>query len=235
MIEAMDAAAGSMAGDAARLNAIAMNLANATTTAYKRELPSAQAFAGALRAAGEGEAAVQTAIDHRPGTLRFTGNALDLALDGDGYFEIQTDAGTAYTRQGDFHVDALGRLVTQAGHPVQGADGPIQLRNGSPTIDRDGRISDGETALGQLKVVRFDKKSELQRAGEGLFLAAAAPTPVTDGGVRIRQAHLEASNVNTASEMVKLMETMRHFEATQKIVQGSDDMLERALRKLGEF
>lgn len=236
MIDAIDAAAGSMAGDVARLNAIAMNLANATTTAYKREIPAA--FAGVLGATQEGAAAEPTArsaVDHRPGTLRHTGNALDFALDGDGYFEVQTESGPAYTRQGDFRIDALGQLVTQAGHPVQGSGGTLQIRTAKPTVDREGRLFDGETAIGQLKLVRFEKPHELQRVGEGLFRAPATPDTVSDGRVGLRQGFLEASNVNTAAEMVKLMETMRHFEATQKIVQGADDMLERALRKLGEF
>ncbi|HWH82077.1 MAG TPA: flagellar hook-basal body protein [Burkholderiaceae bacterium] len=237
MIDALTAAAGSMANDIARLSTISQNLMNASTPAYKREMLVGQPFQRAMERAGleDGVAAPSTAIDLRLGTLRFTGNPLDLALDGDGFFEVQTENGTAYTRQGDFRVDANGQLVTQAGQVVQGLGGALQLPNANPTVDRDGRVLDGDKLLGQLKVVRFTNPSQMTRIGGGLFQTAEAPTVPADGTVRLRQSHLEASNVNTASEMVKLVETMRHFEATQKVVQGVDEMMERALRKLGEF
>jgi flagellar basal body rod protein FlgG len=232
MIDALTSASGSMANDIARLSTISQNLTNATTPAYKREIVVGQPFQQAM----DNIAATQpSAIDQRHGTLRFTGNPLDMALEGDGFFEVQTESGMAYTRQGDFRVDASGRLVTQAGQLVQGLGGPLQWPSGTPTIDRDGRVRDGEKLVGQLKLVSFAKPSELTRAGNGLFHATEAPTALTDGATKVRQSHLEASNVSTASEMVKLVETMRHFEATQKVVQGVDEMMERALRKLSEF
>ena len=240
MINAMDAAASSMAGDVARLNTISQNLVNASTTSYKRHMSVSRGFASALEgAAGLAEPAdspaSSQAVDHRAGTLRFTGNALDFALEGDGFFEVQTESGIAYTRRGDFRVDALGRLVSQGGHAVQGMGGALQMPNTHPTLDRAGKLLDGDKPVGELKVVRFEKTSQLVSAGEGLFRSFEAPTPVADGAGKVRQGHLEASNVNSAAEMVKLVETMRHFEATQKVVQGVDDMMERALRKLGEF
>jgi flagellar basal-body rod protein FlgF len=236
VIDALSLAAGSMSEDIARLTSISQNLTNASTAAYKREVPLGRAFAQVMDATGVSEPtpAAAAAIDHRAGTLRFTGHALDLALEGDGYFEVQTESGPAYTRQGDFRLDAAGRLVTQAGDPVQGSGGPLHLSSAQPTVDREGRLFDGEKSLGQLKVVHFADPAQLQRAGSGLFLAPEAAA-VQAEGVRVRQGHLEASNVSTAAEMVKLVETMRHFEATQKVVQGVDDMMERALRKLGEF
>jgi flagellar basal-body rod protein FlgF len=236
MIDALTAASGSMAQDIARLSTISQNLTNTTTPAYKREVPFEQALqrAGAEEAYGL-PAAQASAVDQRHGTLRFTGNPLDLALDGDGFFEVQTESGMAYTRRGDFRVDANGRLVTQGGQLVQGLGGPLQLSTAAPTIERDGRILDGEKLIGQLKLVSFGHPEQLTRTGGGLFQAAEAPTVLSDGATKVRQSHLEASNVNVASEMVKLVETMRHFEATQKVVQGVDEMMERALRKLGEF
>lgn len=240
MTDSMQALAGSMAGDISRLTSISQNLANATTTSYKREIALGKMFEQRLldavgTAMNRPKSERSTAVDHRHGTLRQTGSPLDFAIDGDGFFEVQTEAGAAYTRRGDFQLDAAGRLATQTGHAVQGVGGPLQLNGVNPTVDRDGRVLEGEKQIGQLKIVRFANPSQLTRAAGGLFHAVEAPLLPLDGATKIRQGHLEASNVNTAAEMVKLIETMRHFEATQKVVQGVDEMMERALRKLGEF
>ena len=229
-----------MSNDVSRLATIGQNLANATTPAYKREIPLATPFMQAMESAERHDAAglgtgPTSVVDHRAGTLRFTGTPLDFALEGEGFFEVQTESGVAYTRQGDFQLDAMGRLVTQAGHVVQGVGGPLHLPSANATVDREGRVFDGEKPVGQLKLVRFADPGRLVRLGNGLFQSAESPAEPLDASTRVRQGHLEASNVNTAAEMVKLVETMRHFEATQKVVQGVDEMMERALRKLGEF
>jgi len=160
-----------------------------------------------------------------------------VAIGGDGFFEVRTEAGLAYTRRGDFRIDATGQLVTHAGHQVMGTAGPLVLRSASPVIGKDGRVVDGEQEVGQLKIVHFAKPQQLTRAGDGgLFTASEAATAAQEHQApKLYQGHLEASNVNTASEMIKLIETVRHFEAMQKVVHGSDEMTERALRKLGEF
>jgi flagellar basal-body rod protein FlgF len=240
MVDALNAASASMANDLSRMNALSRNLANATTTAYKREIALGTGFEGLMAntlhnaAIAEDAVGASTAIDHRHGTLRQTGHPLDFAIEGDGFFEVRTASGIAYTRRGDFRVDALGQLVTQAGNAVQGASGALHI-GANPTVDRDGRILEGEKTVGQLKVVQFADPRQLSRGSAGLFHAQEQPLVAAPGAARLRQGHLEASNVNTAAEMVKLIETVRHFEATQKVVQGIDEMTERALRKLGEF
>lgn len=233
VIDALNAAAGGMAMDVSRMSTIAQNLSNTATPGYKRALPSTLPF---LLEGSSAEAVAASTADLRHASLRPTGAALDLAIDGDGFFEVQTEAGTAYTRRGDFRLDAAGRLVTHAGHVVQGQGGPLVLGTAAPTIDRAGRLFDGDKPLGQLKLVTFaDPRSVLSRGEDGLFTTEQAATVQPEGEARLRQGHLEASNVNTAAEMVRLMETVRHFEASQKVVQGVDEMTERALRKLGEF
>lgn len=231
MIDALSAAAGGMAADVSRLGTIAQNLSNTATPGYKRAVPTARPFL--LEGS---EPAVETSgADLRHASLRPTGEALDLAIDGDGFFEVQTEAGLAYTRRGDFRLDAAGRLVTHAGHVVLGQGGPLVLDTASPTIDRSGRLFDGDKPLGQLKVVAFADARALSRSADGLFTTSQAPTVQPESEARLRQGHLEASNVSPAAEMVRLMETVRHFEASQKVIQGIDEMTERALRKLGEF
>jgi flagellar basal-body rod protein FlgF len=237
VIESLKAAAASLAGDMNRMTSISQNLVNGTTAGYKRELPMTALFERQMAdvADADGNAAASpSTTDHRLGTLRPTGNPLDLAIDGEGFFELRSEGRTLYTRRGDFRLDAGGRLVTQAGEAVQGLGGTIQMPGPNARIDRDGRVFDGDKQVGQIKVVRFDKPQQLTRVSGSLFDAGQAAS-ANDGAGHLRQGHLEASNVNNAAEMVKLVETVRHFEATQKIIQGIDEMTERALRKLGEF
>lgn len=238
MTDALEAAAASLSSDLARMTSLGHNLANATTPGYKRQLGAVQPFQASLaHEAALSRGALATAIDQKQGTLRVTSAPLDLAIDGDGFFELRTDAGAAYTRRGDFRVDASGQLVTQAGHLVMGQGGPLVLRSAAPVITKEGRVLEDGQEVGQLKLVSFaDPRSLTASEGGAVFTAPeAAQALAPERAPRVLQGHLEASNVNTAAEMVKLIETVRHFESVQKVVQGFDEMRERALRKLGEF
>jgi flagellar basal-body rod protein FlgF len=218
-----------MHNDQARLEGVSRNLANVATPGYRRETFVTRTFGDALAAAG-----VQSVMDTRPGSFRPTGRALDVAIEGDGFFEVATANGPAYTRQGSFQVDARGRLVTEAGDAVMGVGGEISGTGAPLSIDRQGQVMDGTRVAGQLKVVRLPRAAQLERLGGGLLRPASGAAPEATPAA-LRPGHLEASNVSTMNEMVRLIETMRHFEASQRIVQASDDMLEKALRKLGEL
>lgn len=230
----------SMQHDMARLDQVASNLANATTPAYQRQVVVARAFTDAL-AQAEGARPAQVLTDSRPGSLQTTGRPLDIALQGEGYLEVLTQQGPAYTRRGNLAVDARGRLTTSQGHPIMAATGDLQMSGRHPLIDGNGNVSevlpDGTTArLGRLKVVRFEAGAALARLGDGLHLApeGQAPAPVPEPEVAIRQGALENANVNTAREMVELMQTMRHFETLHRVVQGYDEMVGGAVRRLTE-
>jgi len=245
----------SMHHDSARLDRISMNLANALTPGYKREVVVERPFAQMLDptavtgplSAFEGQGAVQVMSDASPGTLKSTGQSLDLALAGPGYFEVATDQGPAYTRQGNFHLDARGRLVNVLGHAVMGKGGEIYLNNPTPFIDASGNIFEGQRggvatslsvdaqSLGQIKVVQFEDRKSLQRLGNGLLSGHEDTSLQKETDIQIRQAYLENSNVNSMQEMVQLMQTMRHFESMQKVALGYDEMMGAAIRKLGEL
>jgi flagellar basal-body rod protein FlgF len=223
-----------MSADLARMAAISRNLVNAATPGYRREM----AFTAVLAAqAGEaGDPVPVTVADQRHGALQATGRMLDLAIDGEGFFEVHTPDGAAYTRRGDFRLDERGGLATVQGHALQGLGGPLQVSgDGSIEIDTAGNVLQAGQRLGQVKVVLFEPGTPLSRGPGGLFVAAAQPQAAAAGSYRMRQGTLESSNVETGAEMVRLLETLRHFEAAQKVVQGVDEMTERALRKLGEF
>jgi flagellar basal-body rod protein FlgF len=239
----------SMHADLARMDRVAMNLANAQTPGYKREVVAAVPFAAQLEAAGsrlvEPTATHAVHTDTRAGTLKATGQSLDLALVGDGWFEVATERGPAYTRQGNFRLDARGRLVTQHGQAVQGTAGEIQLLHGTPVIDSSGRIFEGaltgggraplsNTPVAQLRIVQFDRGGPLHRLGDGLVAIQGDPMVAAEGAVQVQQGFLENSNVSHMQEMVRLMEAVRHLETMQKVAVGYDEMLAASIRRLGE-
>lgn len=237
MPEGLTIAAIGMKSDMQRLETISQNLVNATTPGFKRGLAVGTSFSALVMGNGLFSAPVPanaTLPDLKPATLRFTGNALDVAIENAGFFEVRHEGQTFYTRQGNFAIDATGRLVTQGGHAVSGSSGDILLTTPKPAIDAHGNIVENGKSVAQLKLVRFSNPSLLQRGGDGLYLQGGAAIE-SEGASRLRQSHLEVSNVNTAAEMVRLIDTMRHFEAGQKVIQMIDAMNERAISKLGEF
>jgi flagellar basal-body rod protein FlgG len=240
----------SLQADLGRVDRVAMNIANAQTVGYKREVASAVSFpeqveggAQPLNASAPVRLAVHT--DPRPGTLQATGLDLDLALVGSGWFEVMTAQGPAYTRQGNFRLDASGRLVTQQGDPVMGTAGEIRLQHGAPVIDAAGRVFEGTlpggdpgaataTPIAQLKVVQFDPGASIERRGDALVQVQAEPVLAAEGSVQVRQGFLENANVSPMQEMVQLMQTLRHLESMQKVAVGYDEMLATSIRRLGE-
>ncbi|HEX7888066.1 MAG TPA: flagellar hook-basal body protein [Ramlibacter sp.] len=249
MNEILGVLVSSMQADMARAERVATNLANVQTPAYKREIATVTTFAAEFEAASGVQAATSPAVsvhlDARPGTLRTTGQSLDVAIVGDGWFEVATDSGPAYTRKGNFRLDAGGRLVTQEGSPVMGTGGEILLARGAAVIDTAGRVFDGQAAqgmgaphgsapAGQIKVVQFERASAMQPLGNGLYAAAGEAVPAREGAVQLQQGALENANVSQLQEMVRLMETVRHFESLQRVTVGYDEMLATSIRKLGE-
>lgn len=238
-----------MQNDMQRLDRIALNLANVTTPGYRREVIATRPFVEVLDqmaspTPAQPAAAFGTAkslLDVRPGTLRMTGEPLDFAISGDAFFEVTTPEGAAYTRQGNFSLDARGRLVTAQGHAVMGKNGEIFLTTLKPVVDASGNITEPLSAaasgapIAQLKLVRFENPASMQRLGDGLLAPGAAMVMASESDVQVRQGSLENANVSTVQEMVQLMQTMRHFESMQKVASGYDEMLGNAIRKLGEL
>lgn len=262
MQEVLALALQSMQTDMQKLDRVGTNLANALTTGYQREVLASQPMGSAAQAfsavvegmqaqpSGTAAAAMPSLkmssmlaqTDMRPGTLKSTGQSLDVALAGPGYFEVMTESGPAYTRQGAFRVDARGRLVSSQGHPVMGKGGEINLNGDRPFIDAVGNVfesrtgtMDSTTPVAQIKVLQPEDSKSMQRLGEGLFSADGSFAAVKESDIQIRQGFLENSNVNSMQEMVQLMQTMRHFESMQKVALGYDDMTGQAVRKLGEL
>jgi flagellar basal-body rod protein FlgG len=222
-----------MRADADAVRMIGQNVANAEVTAYRRQVPVQSASFADL--VGESTVATEVAIDRRGGTLKTTGEPLNLALEGNGFFVLQAADGRAtYTRRGDFHVSAAGMLTAVSGEAVLGASGPIQIGSAIPSIEPDGTLRVGADAIDQLQVMQFADESKLQYLGNGQYADPDNAAQGSEGYAIVRQGTLESSNVAPVTEMVQLMETMRHFEAAQRLVRGYDELMEKAISELGK-
>jgi flagellar basal-body rod protein FlgF len=246
MPDALSLAARIMADDVFRLNVVSQNLANANTAGYKKELVTSQPFVDYLQAGSAGGMrhlpvnvpTFATVVDFRQGPLTQTGNALDVALEGKGFFEVAGPGGPLYTRQGSLRIDAQGRLATASGLALAGLNGEIPISGTQPRIDARGRVFEGDNLVAQLKIVRFGDSARLVPLGGGLYRAdgvTPGAVPLANDAFQVRQGFIESSNVATLPEMLRMIELVRRFESAQRVVQGYDGMLGAAIRALGEF
>lgn len=244
-----------------RMRVIANNLANVNTTGFKRDRAEFQTLAyqqitaagassgGDNRYAiglnlGTGVAVSGTGRIMSPGTLATTDNPLDLAIEGDGFFQVERpDGTTAYTRAGNFHLSSEGAIVTADGAPLQPA---LQIPEGAQgiTIAPDGTVTASVAGqaepveVGQIELARFANSAGLQAIGGNLYTeTAASGTPQTgaagsEGRGSLRQGFLEGSNVNIVQELVDMIETQRAYEVNSKMISSTDEMLRTANQQL---
>ena len=227
-----------------RLDIISNNLANVNTPGYKKDKMTFESMlAGPVNppAVPQGTTAdpilqkENVYIDYVAGPMAQTGNPLDLSIEGDGFFVIQTPAGESYTRQGNFSRAADGTLVTADGFPVMGQGGAIRIQGSQVEIDAKGVVTVDGVPSGTISIVDFPKPYNLMKTGSARFVSAdpqVAPQASTAG---IHQGNLEGSNVETISEMVQMIETSRYFEACSKVIKGFDDMAAKAVNELGRL
>jgi flagellar basal-body rod protein FlgF len=209
------------------LDTIANNLANVSTTAFRGRHNT---FSSALAAAHSNGLSVLnqdandfgtlsgTRLDESQGSLQNTGNPLDLAVEGPGYFAVQTASGTMYTRAGNLRVSQNRQLVTQSGDTVLSASGaPITIVGQPVSIANDGTISANGAVAGKLKLVEFDAKTQLESVGTTYYKApAGSEKDATNSSVR--QGMLEASNVNPVTSMVELIGAQRDVETMRRVL-----------------
>jgi len=244
-----------------RMRVIANNLANVNTTGFKRDRAEFESLAYQMMTAagatssgdnryaiglnlGTGVQTVGTARVTTQGSLNTTDNPLDLAIEGDGYFQVvRADGSTGYTRAGNFHLSAEGKIVTSDGQPLQPE---IQIPEGAQaiTIGSDGTVSatvagqTEATEVGRIELARFVNAAGLQALGGNLYAetAASGSAQVGQAGLEgrgsIRQGALEGSNVNVVQELVDMIETQRAYEVNAKMISSTDEMLRNANQQL---
>jgi flagellar basal-body rod protein FlgG len=234
MLEGLYSAAAGMAAQQEQLNAISNDLANVSTSGYKSErvafsdlLYNPISIAGSETTAGAGAVARVIGRSDAQGSIQETGNPLDLAIEGEGYFQLTRTNGTkALTRDGTFGVDANGAIVNAEGNQISP---PIKLPAGvsakEVTIAPDGTVTAGTTKLGQIELVTVTSPEHLLDDGGGELspsAASGAPHPATG---KVHQGALEASNVNIASAMAQMVSTQRNYQMTSTAIQDESQMM----------
>ncbi|QXE86225.1 flagellar basal-body rod protein FlgF [Geomonas nitrogeniifigens] len=220
-----------------RLDVISNNLANASTTGFKADQIQFESVLANVKNSTQGPVFSNDrySTDYSAGSLQRTDNSFDVALEGDGFFVVNTPQGTAYTRQGNFHLGSNGRLVTADGYEVQGGGGPITVPgNGKVEIGSNGQVSVNGNAVGTISTADFAKPYALNKLGNGLFQPADPNAATTVSTAGIKQGYLETSNVKAVVEMSRLIEASRYFEICAKAVKTYDDLTARAANDLGK-
>jgi flagellar basal-body rod protein FlgG len=257
MIPSLWTAKSGLEAQQTKLDVISNNLANVSTNGFKKSRPIFEDMLyqnirqpGAVSSeqntnlpsgfqVGTGVRAVATERLHSQGGLQGTENSRDLAIDGEGFFQIQMPNGdTGYTRDGSFQKDQNGQLVTSSGYLIQPTIS-IPQNALSITVAKDGVVSVTQpgtaqsAVVGQIQLATFVNTSGLQSIGENLYLETDASGPANEsqpglnGTGKLLQGYVETSNVNVVEEMVSMIQTQRAYEINSKAVKTSDEMLAR--------
>lgn len=235
MIRGIIASARALVVQARRQDLFSANLANAGTVGYKRlraAVTSQSAGVGASRSRGWGVpvTVVGAAPDLSGGPIRRTGNPLDLAILGMGFFVIQTPRGIRYTRAGAFSIDSNRRLVTQQGDLVLGEKGPLTLPPGRVQVGEDGTVSVNGQPVDRLRLVAFGAGTALTPEGEHYFIASGTGAPTRK--VRVVQGALEDSNVRPPAELSRMMMGLRVYEANAMALKTQDETVGQLIAAL---
>jgi len=229
------------------MDVIANNLANVSTAGYKRESAKFEEYITQV-APSEGQTGTQkisfvkdagTSRDLSQGNIQDTGATYDFALNGKGFFAVQTPQGIRYTRDGHFTLDASGQVVTEQGYVLQGDGGSITVtpNDSNVQVAKDGAVSSTvngiSNQIGKLQVQDFADDSALTKQGDNLYSTSQAPTAAT--GTTIRQGALEASNVQPVLEISHMIDVMRAYQATASLSQSQEDLTRQAIDKLGQM
>jgi len=199
-----------------RFETISNNLANVNTNGFKKDNLSFEKMMSNK---------TTSSTDFSAGPIVHTGNPLDVAIEGSGFFKVMTANGIRYVRDGAFSLNRDGLLVNRNGDTVLGENGPITIDGADIRIGPDGRIMSGETALDRLEIVECRNLSRLRKEGRSSYIFQGEDNdivPMKDP--KVRQQYLEKSNVSPSEEMIKMIEAFRAFESVQKALQNMDEV-----------
>ena len=224
---------------AREMSVIANNLANMNTTAFKSQTMLFDEYLMPVATEDSQDKTLSFVQDYgqvrnlSDGELKTTGNPLDVAISGEGMFQIQTPNGTQYTRDGHFQLDDQGQLITSQGMPVLTGAGSV-LRfaadEGQVSIARDGTVSTDRGQRGKLALVTFANPQNMKANGDGLYSTTEAEIPVTNP--HFVQGSIEGSNVNSIVEMTNMIDVQRSYISAAKLVQTADEMRRQAISQI---
>jgi flagellar basal-body rod protein FlgF len=245
MIRGLYASASSLLSILHRQEALSHNLANVNTPGFKQEVVVAQEGAtwGLVQDWGNTQSSTiggytyavesgETDIDYQQGPLEETQRPLDIAVTGEGFFRVQTPNGERLTRDGTFHRDSAGNVVTSEGYFLLGANGPIKIGEGTPYVATDGSIYlPGQTTpTARIALGRVADLATLQTEGDNLLDPGTTPAEVmTAAQTSMKQGFIEQSNVDVSGTMVSMMLALRSYEATQRTIRLQDEVLQQVL------
>lgn len=221
---------------------IANNIANMDTTGFKVESMMQKTDPAEPAVTLGGPRPVKfvapdgVARDFGQGALIKTGGELDMSIEGKGFFQIQTPQGPRFTRDGRFTTDTTGRLVTQAGHAVldeSGGEITIDMEKGQVSVGPDGSMSQGAERAGKVGMFAFANPGALEKAGDNLFRNASNLTPNPSTEAKLRQGHLESSNVKPVLEITRMVEVSRAYEQTARMMDSEAELARRTVERLG--
>ena len=236
-----------------RMQVFANNMANVNTAGFKQDEQAFQAVFPrqqlSLPAIGHAAGLAQQIVGRplgpterafvaphllkttfEPGRIRLTGNPRDLAIQGRGFFEVKTPQGIRYSRNGMLSLDNQRRLVTNLGYPVMGMKGEIKIPVGKLEISPQGEIKVDDKPVAAIKIMDFPENQMPEKFAEGLFVSGKGSVARNP---QVQVGHIEESNVNSIGEMVKMIQGMRSYESTQKLIQTLDRMAEVAIQDVG--
>jgi len=211
-----------------RMEFISANLANLQAPGYKR----LNSFTHVIESMHQGrkvtEMQTDGETDFSQGAIEHTTNPLDFALDGDGFFTVETPSGEAYTRNGRFHLDSQGTLLTEDGEAVawEGGQGRFQPVGPEIQVDETGTVHQGDNLIGRLKIVDFADRSKLEVDAKGSFHAQRGAVQTTATGI-VRGGSLERANSDSIDELVSMIRVQRSFESATNLIRTIDQSYKR--------
>jgi flagellar basal-body rod protein FlgG len=239
MIKGMYKSASGMIPRVQQQEAIANNIANATTAGFKkddifvRELSKAERKTAKTNADWLQPMVTKAFTEHTSGSLDRTSNPLDLAIDGDGFFRLQSqDGSVALTRSGTFQVNSAGFLSYPGGYQLMGESGPIQVGAGNATIAQSGEVEVNGTIVGRIVPYTTVDLNKLQKVGETMYIAPSSVEMTAVPQPSVQQGYLESSNVDVISEMVDMIVSYRIYEANAKSLQTQDASLDNLFNRV---
>lgn len=221
---------------ARQMDVIANNVANANTAGFRAQNLSFKEFMSKPSGSKEALSFVQDNMQYQnieAGPVEFTGNELDIMLEGPGFIGVAAPGGIAYTRAGNFQMSSSGQLLTSAGDPVASSGGsPITVPPDSTeiTVDEKGVVSNQSGQIGQIMIAEFKDPQGLQPFGNNLYKTSETAQPANK--TRVRQGQLEGSNVKAIIEMNRMVETLRTFQNVQNILQTENERIRTAVQRL---
>jgi flagellar basal-body rod protein FlgG len=229
MIKGLFQSARSLQSGNQHVGVVANNLANINTSGFKREEPFSEILSN------EGEIIVRQVTDYKQGELAFTGNPLDMAVKGEGFFAIQTENGKMLTRDGRFTISKDGYLVNLNGDKVLGTDGEISFgenifqQKQNITVSNHGEIKVGETTVDDFLIVGIEDTKQLKKSGSNYFVYSSEDfAEQEEGKFELSQGYLESANVNPVEEMQAMIRLNKDYQSSFKIVNYLDESLEKA-------